>query len=200
MFKNNGAENYYRWELRPEKEWYFNDIYTFINFLFNGSGIMLGCMVSSGIEGVRTSAISGKAIKVCKINLPNELHLLCILTLLSLDGGSEMEKVTFFWWFFTWQQSFSLASFIGSSAPSSLPHHILRLHVIIKTLASPFICPLPWHLPSFQGCRLQEDIWQVWRWLGGNYRRSGAGHTYTGSWVGKPYAFYPFIETCWILS
>ena len=82
--------------------------------------------------------------------------------------------------------SFSLASFIGSCAPSSLPHHILRLHVIMKTLPSPFICPLPSHLPSFQGWGLQEDIWQVWRWLWGKYRRSGAGHTHQGSWVGNP--------------
>ena len=72
-------------------------LHMYINFLFNRSGIMLGCMVSSGGEGVRTLAISGKAIKVCKINPTNELHLLCTLTLLSLDDGSEMEKVTFFW-------------------------------------------------------------------------------------------------------
>ena len=87
--------------------------------------------------------------------------------------------------------SFSPASpsFIECSAPNSLPHHILRLHVIMKTLSSPFTV-LFWHLSSFQGCRLQEDIWQVWRWLRGNYRHSGAGHAHQGSWVGEPFAFY----------
>ena len=95
--------------------------------------------------------------------------------------GVRWRRSLFFWWFSP-GNSFSLASFIGSSAPSSLPHHILRcLHVIMKTLPSPFI----WHLPSFQGCGLQEDIWQVWRWLWGKYRRSGAGHTHQGSWVGN---------------
>ena len=53
---------------------------------------MVGYIVSSGGEG-QGWAISGKAIKVCKeINPP-----LCTLTLLSLNDGSEMEKVAFFW-------------------------------------------------------------------------------------------------------
>ena len=161
--------------MRPEKEGYLK------NSVLKKTAACLGVWYPVEVKGNGTVLISGKAIKVCKINRPNELHLPYSPPWpLSLNDGSEMKKVTFFWWFSP-GNSFSLASFIGSSAPSSLPHHILRLHVIMKTLPSPFI----WHLPSFQGCGLQEDIWQVWRWLWGKYRRSGAGHTHQGSWVGN---------------
>ena len=99
-------------------------------------------------------------------------------------------RLFYFWRFFslheaTWQQpsiSLPLFHWVQCTEFASAPYFAIKCQIHLSSLDT----------STPQGCRLQEDFWQVWRRLWGNHWRSGAGDAHQGSWVGK--SRFSFIE------